>query len=431
MARNTINFTKDALEKLPLPAAGQRVEYFDAKVPGLCVRVSPTGVKTFMARRWIRDAGKAERVTIGRFPSVTIEQARRKAGEVNHAIARGENPAAAIREKRAELTLAEGFDVYVSRHLKPHGRRTADALRASFEVWLSKLPDAPRKPRARERKKPEGSVDWSARKLSAIKPQEVRRLHATIGATGKRTMANRVVELLSTMFNKLADLGEFRGENPAAGIEPFAEVKRDRFIQSGELPRFFEALAGDDSQDFRDFVVLSLMTGARRGNVMAMRWEDLSLPDAAWRVPGEASKNGEPMLIDLVPEALAILQRRKPAEATPAGFVFPARSKAGHMGNPKKRWAALLERAQMQDFRIHDLRRSLGSWQAKTGASLAIIGKTLGHKDPSATLIYARLDRDPVRAAIEQATGAMLDAAGRDATAKVLPLARGKARRAK
>ncbi|MBA3931280.1 MAG: recombinase XerD, partial [Xanthomonas sp.] len=192
-----------------------------------------------------------------------------------------------------------------------------------------------------------------------------------------------------------------------------------------------EALAGDDSQDFRDFVVLSLMTGARRGNVMAMRWEDLSLPDAAWRVPGEASKNGEPMLIDLVPEALAILQRRKPAEATPAGFVFPARSKAGHMGNPKKRWAALLERAQMQDFRIHDLRRSLGSWQAKTGASLAIIGKTLGHKDPSATLIYARLDRDPVRAAVEQATGAMLDAAGRDATAKVLPLARGKARGAK
>ncbi len=81
----------------------------------------------------------------------------------------------------------------------------------------------------------------------------------------------------------------------------------------------------------------------------------------------------------------------------------------------------------MQDFRIHDLRRSLGSWQAKTGASLAIIGKTLGHKDPSATLIYARLDRDPVRAAVEQATGAMLDAAGRTAAGKVIPLERKKA----
>lgn len=429
MARKSINFTKDALEKLPLPAAGQRVEYYDAKVPGLCVRVSSTGAKTFSVLRWIKDTGKPERVTIGRFPAVTIEQARRKAGEVNHAVARGENPAAAIREKRAELTLAEGFDVYVSRHLKPHGRRTADALRASFEVWLSKLPDTPRKPRARERVKPEGSVDWSARKLTAIKPQDVRRLHAAIGATSKRTMANRIVELLSTMFNKLADLGEFKGDNPAAGVAPFTELKRDRFIQSGELPRFFEALAGDDSQDFRDFVVLALMTGARRGNVLAMRWDDLSLSESTWRVPGEQSKNGEPMLIDLVPEALAILQRRKPAGATPAGFVFPARSTSGHISNPKKRWAALLERAQMQDFRIHDLRRSLGSWQAKTGASLAIIGKTLGHKDPSATLIYARLDRDPVRAAVEQATGAMLDAAGRTAAGKVIPLERKKAPR--
>ncbi|MDP3842538.1 MAG: site-specific integrase [Oxalobacteraceae bacterium] len=428
MARKTLNFTKDALEKLPLPAAGQRVEYYDAKVPGLCVRVSSTGAKAFAVVRWIKDSSKPERVTIGRFPAVTIEQARRKAGDVNHAVSRGENPAAAIREKRAELTLAEGFDAYVSKHLKPHGRRTTDALRASFEVWLSKLPDAPRKLRAREREKPEGSVDWSARKLSAIKPQDVRRLHAAIGATGKRTMANRVVELLSTMFNKLSELGEFKGENPAAGVTPYAEVKRDRFIQAGELPRFFDALAGDDSQDFRDFVVLSLMTGARRGNVLAMRWEDLNLSDAAWRVPADQSKNGDAMMIDLVPEALAILRRRLPSGGTPAGFVFPARSKSGHISNPKKRWTALLARAQMRDFRIHDLRRSLGSWQAKTGASLVTIGKSLGHKDPSTTMIYARLDRDPVRAAVEQATGAMLDAAGRTSAGKVIPLARKKAR---
>lgn len=64
----------------------------------------------------------------------------------------------------------------------------------------------------------------------------------------------------------------------------------------------------------------------------------------------------------------------------------------------------------MEDLRIHDLRRTLGSWQAKTGASLAIIGKSLNHKNQATTAIYARLDLDPVRASVEKATSAMLDA---------------------
>jgi integrase len=78
----------------------------------------------------------------------------------------------------------------------------------------------------------------------------------------------------------------------------------------------------------------------------------------------------------------------------------------------KGRWQALLKRAGMADFRIHDLRRSLGSWQAISGASLAVIGKSLGHKDIASTMIYARLHMDPVRASVNTATTAMLQAAG-------------------
>jgi integrase len=66
----------------------------------------------------------------------------------------------------------------------------------------------------------------------------------------------------------------------------------------------------------------------------------------------------------------------------------------------------------LSNLRIHDLRRTLGSWQARTGASLAIIGKSLNHKSPTTTAIYARLDLDPVRASVEKATQAMLTAAG-------------------
>ena len=86
-------------------------------------------------------------------------------------------------------------------------------------------------------------------------------------------MANRVLELLSSIYNRAIEWG-YRSANPTGGIKPFKETKRDRFIQGSELPRFFIALAEDTSDDFKHFVLLSLLTGARRNNVLAMRWQD-------------------------------------------------------------------------------------------------------------------------------------------------------------
>jgi integrase len=92
--------------------------------------------------------------------------------------------------------------------------------------------------------------------------------------------------------------------------------------------------------------------------------------------------------------------------------VFPGRGRSGHVMEPKSAWKRILKRAELADLRLHDLRRTLGSWQAATGASLPIIGKSLGHNSLQATKIYAQLDLDPVRAAVTQATDAMLLAGG-------------------
>ena len=94
-------------------------------------------------------------------------------------------------------------------------------------------------------------------------------------------------------------------------------------------------------------------------------------------------------------------------------FVFPGIGKSGHLQEPKKGWKRILERAKITDLRIHDLRRTLGSWQAKTGASLAIIGKSLNHKNQNTTAIYARLDLDPVRESVNAATKAIFNAANK------------------
>ena len=251
------------------------------------------------------------------------------------------------------------------------------------------------------------------------------------GKENGKTTANRTLELLRAIYNKGISWGAFMKQNPAAGIEKFKLQSRDRFIQPDELPRFFSALAEEPNETIRDYVILSLLTGARQANILKMEWKQISFERCEWRIPD--TKNGTPQTITLSPEAIEVLRNRKPDEpdisdtnAKPAKFVFPGDGKTGHLVEPKAGWKRIIERAEIADIRIHDLRRTLGSWQARTGASLAIIGKSLNHKSTSTTAIYARLDLDPVRESVERATSAMMSAAGLKENAEVVKLTKQK-----
>jgi integrase len=432
---------------------------YDTKVPKLAVRITDTGAISFYV---IKRAGQGMAwVKVGAFPDMTIEQARRAAERTLGEFAHGRNPAHSKRAARAQMTLGDALEEYMRRHVVAKGKKRGDDLRQMWERCLGELPDAPRKKHARTRTKHPAGVNWQQRKIGAVTRDDVAALHVAIGKTTP-IVANRVVELGSAIYGKLRAWGIYSGENPFASIEPFSERKRDRFLQRGELPRFFAALAADNSDDFREFIILALLTGARRGNVLAMRWADIDDERAVWKIPAGDAKAGESIDVALVAEAMAILEtrrerQRKAKAITP--FVFPAPSVAGHMTPPKKRWAALFDRieltelasriaaaggefvwkndgtesleravvrarsvadamkigrtgARLDDLRLHDLRRSLGSWQTILGASLPIVGRSLGHRSPSATAIYARLNIDPVRESVERATSAMLVAGG-------------------
>jgi hypothetical protein len=228
MARHELNFTKEALERLPLPEPGARAEYFDSKTPGLHLRITAAGVKTFCMKRWVKAEGKSERIAIGRFPDMTIENARKAAGRINAAIAEGANPAAAIRERKAELTFGEMFEEYAERYAVPRGLKTFPAMRETFERYLGELPDTPRKPRGKLRTKHPAGVNWQRRKLSSIKRKDVHALHAALGKAGLQTTANRVAEMVSVLFNKAREWDLYAGDNPAGGIEPYRETNRAR-----------------------------------------------------------------------------------------------------------------------------------------------------------------------------------------------------------
>ena len=125
-----------------------------------------------------------------------------------------------------------------------------------------------------------------------------------------------------------------------------------------------------------------------------------------WTIPNP--KNQVPYVVSLLPEILEILEKRR--RNSESEWVFPSHGKSGHLLNVRRSWTALLKRAGITGLRRHNLRRTLGSWTAKGGASIPLIGKALGHQSLSATQIYSRLDIAPVRKAVERAARAMLTA---------------------
>jgi integrase len=178
-----------------------------------------------------------------------------------------------------------------------------------------------------------------------------------------------------------------------------------------EIKAFFTALAAEDPY-WQAFYLLCLFTGARRGAVSAMEWPELDLVNGVWHVPAKKCKNKKPAAIALCDPALAILETRR-AQRSGSPWVFPLLSGGdGHLVDPRKSWHRITRAAGLDDLRIHDLRRSQGSWQAALGISLAIIGKSLSHSDLQSTQVYARIQLDEVRDAVGRSSSAMMNKAG-------------------
>lgn len=393
-----INFTKASLNALPTPALGQRATYHDTKTLGLQVRVTSSGVKTFCVFRKVN--GTPERITLGRYPDLTPEQARKKAAEVNATIAKGDNPADKLRAARAEMIFADFWKEYLERYARVRKKpRTVEEDEKTYRNYLSTL---------------------AGRKLSKIEKADCQRLHHDIAKRTSGATANRALAVLSSALSVAQDWGYLAGDNPAKGVKKFKEQARDRFIQADELPRFWQALLDEPNRDLADFFMVSLLTGARRSNVLAMRWQDVSLDRAEWRIP--ETKNGDPLTVPLISAVVNLLSERRDSAA--GEWVFPSTGQTGHLTEPKAAWRRVLERAGIEDLRIHDLRRTLGSNMAAAGVNTITTARTLGHKTLTMALRYQHLGTDPRRAAIEAGAGAILANAGAGESAEVVPLKR-------
>jgi integrase len=383
-----VNLTKTFVEGLLPPDSG-RLYLSDGKTPGLQLVVTATGHKSFYSYRKI--SGRPERVLLGKFPELTVENARKAAAVVNGQIAAGVNPQEKRRKMRGTAAFGELFKRYLEDYAKLR-KRSWKGDEWQYKAYLT---------------------HWEHRRLYEIRQADVKTTHRTIGKKHGHYAANRMLALVRSLFNYAIKEEGYDKANPTIGVSKFDEFERERFLSAEELPRFFKALDAEPDQLFKDFVLMLLFTGARRSNVQAMAWSDVDIDRSLWRIAAGESKNKEPMIVALPPAATEILSRRK-AAADGSPWVFPSFGKTGHIVEPRKQWARVLKKAEITDLRLHDLRRSLGSWQAMTGASLPVIGKSLGHRTSAATAVYSRLTMDPVRESVNKATATMI-ALGRPA----------------
>jgi integrase len=346
---------------------------WDTEVPGFGVRVYPSGEKAFVFSYRIN--GRKRLMRIGRCNTMTLTQARDRA-------------------KKHDVTVSDGNDPLADRQRK----RTAGTFRELVEKYIEDQEAKKRKTWAQTKKQLDRHIPigWWGRTAGSISATEITALHSRIGKTTPY-MANRILETMRAMFHRAGRWGFDVSENPAEGIEKFREVKRKRFVTEQEFPALAQAIDAEPNVYIRAALWLYLLSGARKNELLEARWSQVDWKQRILNLP--ESKAGEPQTISLNKPAIAILQAIPETEGNP--YIFPGMKSGRHLVNITKAWGRIRKAAKIEDVRIHDLRRTVGSWLSRDSVDLNQIKEALRHASISTTLTYARLGADPARKAME------------------------------
>lgn len=368
--------TKRLLDSLTPPAAGE-VKVWDTELRGFVMRVRAGGSRRFIVE-WMRDR-RTRRLTLGEYGPLTPDQARELARQALARVARGEDPAAEHADQRAAPTVANLAKRYLEQHAGP--KKKAASVEADERMLrLYVLPALGR------------------RKVAAVGLKEAADLHH--GLQHKPVQANRVLALLSKMLN-LAETWGLRPlhSNPCPRIGRYGERKRERFLTGAELRRLGDALAAVERDGSEDPAVvlavrLLLLTGARRDEILDLRWEDVNMETGTLNLPD--SKTGKKS-IPLGPAAAEVLNAARRIEGSP--YVIPGHRAGGRFVGLQRPWARIRAKAGLENVRLHDLRHSFASVGVAANLGLPVLGAILGHRHPATTARYAHLHDDPRRAA--------------------------------
>ena len=400
----TIKFTAAVVERLKAEP-GKRVDYFDAALPGLSLRVTgPRGVRKHSAKTWsvlYRVAGHAKlrRLTIGSAEVHSLAEARERALATLKAAAAGNDPGAEKKEERSKRpdTIENVAADFVEIYLKKKGRAES-YVRGTESTFDNHV--IPR---------------WRGRDIKSITRRDVVELLDEIAnkakpakkgsrkkgvAVGGPIAANRTLAAIRKMFNWALQRGILE-TSPVVRMElPGAEKRRERILSEDEIKELWPLLC-KTGYPFGDFLQMALVTGQRRDEVASMQWKHIDLREKLWMIPSEGTKAGRTHLVPLSDFALELLNKVPRI----GEYVFTTKGDRPISGYSKSKArlddliaAERVKRAAENDqevisfpaWTIHDLRRTMATNLGKLGVSRFIVERILNHADRSVTGIYDR-----------------------------------------
>jgi integrase len=370
------------------PDSGHQISW-DSEISGFGVRITAAGVRSFILD--YRVASRQRRITIGRYPEMSLTAARVRASDLRVRVRDGHDPMEERQQGRVEPTVADLADDYLKRYAIPNKRPSS--IRNDTQMIDRFV--RPKLGRLR---------------LKAIGKRDVEALHNSLKVTPY--MANRVLSLLSKMFS-LAIEWKWMAENPVRGVAKCAEEKRERWLSLEEMQKLQTALDSFKDQNAANALRLLLLTGSRMGEVIKAEWDQFDLSTGVWTKPSHNTKQKRVEHVPLSEPALQLLKSMKGDMQT--GPLFPGRF-TGARTDLKRPWMQACRAAGLVTttvvkgkrksitlyrpiVRIHDLRHSYASHLVSNGVSLEIVGKLLGHTQAATTMRYAHIQDAALRSA--------------------------------
>jgi integrase len=390
--RSPVKLLKRFVEGIK-PDPDRDVVVWDAELPGFCIRVKPSGVRSY-AVQYRNAEGKSRRLTIGRHGVLTAEEARGEARQKLAAAKRGGDPLAERRAAHKKAKAAQTVKQLADRYLKEHAevRKKPSSVKEDRRLIEKRIvPDLGKKP------------------VDALTREHILELHHSLRKTPYE--ANRCLALLSKMLN-LAELWELRtqGSNPCKHVARYAEKRRERFLNDKELARLGKTLEQmEQSRTEQPGVIIAFkllaLTGCRLSEILNLEWPHVDLAAGVLRLPDAKAGARLVPLGDAAVTFLSTLPRR-------GEYVAPGRQRGKKLPffTAEGAWSRIRKKARLEGARLHDLRHTVGSLAGQQGWNAFTVKAMLGHKTLAMTDRYVAHDMSPLRRAANSVSGRIAEA---------------------
>ena len=395
--KNSRHLTDPGIGKMSKAKKGKRIEKFDAGAPGLCLRITDNGVKSWSVYYRLGSAHKRE--TIGRWPEIGVAQARNQARDIKDQAKAGIDPKGArealeaAAEDETPGTFGAIAELYIKRECLgrdlANGKALPPKLKRGWEVE-----------RIIRR---ELMPHWQHRPLAELRKRDAIKLTEDLVDAGKPAAAHRLHEIIRR-------IGRWAARRDAIDLNPFADmdpptnkVIRDRYLKPDEIKAVWQAWDAM-GYPFGDVGKVLLTTAQRLNEVAQMKWAEIDRDNALWVIPGERTKSGREMEVPLSSLALEILDTLPRFANDGTAFMFTTTSGRRPVSGFSKMKARTDDLSDVTNWRLHDLRRTARTGLAEIGVPQIVAEKVLNHAERN--LLVRTYDRheyaDEKRDALER-----------------------------